>query len=70
MREYHGPPADTLPLAVIPRAAPEYLAGRDAELRVRIVDVTPPDSATLFIRRTAGDFYRGFPLRPAGEEAA
>ena len=66
MNEYHGPPTDELPLAVIPLASPEYLTGRDAELRVRIVDVTPPDSATLFIRRTAGDFYRGFPLRNVG----
>ena len=64
--EYHGSPADSLPLTVIPLAGPEYLAGRDAELRVRIVDVTPPDSATLFLRRTAGDFYRGFPLRSVG----
>jgi hypothetical protein len=66
MSEYHGPPADALPLAVIPLAGPEYLSGRGADLRVRIVDATPPDSATLFIRRAAGDFYRGFPLRSAG----
>ncbi len=64
--EYHAPPPDTLPLTVEPLLAPEYLAGRDAELRARIVDATPPDSATLFIRRTAGDWYRAFPLKPAG----
>ncbi|HEY6109476.1 MAG TPA: hypothetical protein VIV56_11320, partial [Gemmatimonadales bacterium] len=28
--------------------------------------VTPPDSVALFIRPTAGGFYRGFPMRPAG----
>ena len=31
-----------------------------------MVDATPPDSATLFLRPTAGGFYRGFPMRPAG----
>jgi hypothetical protein len=30
------------------------------------VQVTPPDSVLLFIRPTAGGFYRGFPMRPAG----
>jgi hypothetical protein len=39
-------------------AAPQYLAGRDAEIRVRIVDRTPPDSAVLFFRRTAGGSYQ------------
>ena len=64
--EFHAPPPDTLPPAIVPRAAPEYLAGRDAEIRARIVDPTPPDSATLFIRPTAGGFYRGFGMKPAG----
>ena len=52
--EYHAPPVDTVPLTVVSFAAPQYLAGRDAEIRVRIVDRTPPDSAALFFRRTAG----------------
>ena len=64
--EYHGPPPDSLPPSVQSLAAPGYLAGRDAELRARVVDQTPPDSATLFIRPTAGGFYRGFAMRPAG----
>jgi hypothetical protein len=64
--EYHAPPPDSLPPSVQSLAAPEYLTGRDAELRVRIVDASPPDSATLFIRRTAADWYHGFPLRSAG----
>jgi hypothetical protein len=64
--EYHAPPPDTLPLSVQPLAAPQYLAGRDAVLRARVVDQTPPDSAVLFIRATAGAFYRDFALRPAG----
>ncbi len=64
--EYHPPPSDSLPLSVQSLAAPEYLAGQAAELRVRIVDAAPPDSATLFVRRTAGDWYHAVPLRPVG----
>ena len=64
--EYHAPPLDSLPLSVQPLTAPAYLSGHDAELRVRVVDQTPPDSATLFIRSAAGSFYRPFTMRPAG----
>ena len=66
LAEYHAPPPDSLPPSVQPLSAPAYLAGRDAELRARLADRTPPDSATLFIRPAAGGFYRGFTLRPAG----
>jgi hypothetical protein len=52
--EYHAPPLDTVPLTVISFAAPQYLAGRDAEVRARIVDRSPADSAALFYRRLAG----------------
>ena len=52
--EYHPPPPDTVPLTVISWAAPQYLAGRDADMRARIVDRTPPDSVVLFYRRAAG----------------
>ena len=65
-REYHAPPADTVPLIVVSLAAPQYLTGRDAELRARVVDVTPPDSVTLFVRATPGGFYRGFSMRQSG----
>src|SRR5437773_1467546 len=64
--EYHTPAPDSLPPAVQALAAPEYLAGRPAELVARVVDRTPPDSVKLFIRPMAGGFYRGFALRPAG----
>jgi len=53
-KEYHAPPRDTVPLTVISFAAPQYLVGRDAELRARIVDLTPPDSAWLSFRRAPG----------------
>ena len=52
--EYHPPPPDTVALTVISWAAPQYLAGRDAGIRARIVDRTPPDSVVLFYRRAAG----------------
>jgi hypothetical protein len=64
--EYHAPPADTLPLSVTLLAPPAVLAARDAELRARVVDGTPPDSAVLFIRPKAAAFYRGYTMRPAG----
>src|SRR5438477_2344978 len=64
--EYHAPPPDTLPPLVQSLAPSECLAGRDVQLRARVVDRTPPDSGLLFIRPAAGGFYRGFALRPAG----
>jgi hypothetical protein len=64
--EYHAPPPDSLSPSVQALAAPQYLAGRDIELRARVVDWTPPDSGVLFIRPAAGGFYRGFAVRPAG----
>jgi len=66
MAEYHAPPPDSLPLSVQSLAAPAVLTGRDAELRARVVDLTPPDSVTLFLRPTAGSFSRGYTMRPAG----
>lgn len=65
LTEYHAPPADTLPAVVTPLAAPAYLTGRDAEFRARVVDLTPPDSARLFLRLIAGDWYHAYPLLPA-----
>jgi hypothetical protein len=64
--EYHAPPRDSLPPVVRPLAAPAYIAGRNAELRFRVVDRGPPDSAKLFIRPATGGFYRGFAMQPAG----
>ena len=63
--EYHAPPPDTLPPSVTSLAPPAVLAGGDAELRARVVDGTPPDSAVVFIRPAAG-FYQGYAMRPAG----
>jgi hypothetical protein len=64
--EYHGPPAETLPPSVHPMTPPAILTGRNVELRARVVDAAPPDSATLFIRPTAGGWFRAFGMRPAG----
>src|SRR4029077_14250253 len=63
-REYHGPPTDSVPLTVVASAARQYLAGRDAEVRARVVDVSQPDSVTVFVRQVPGGFYRGFRMRP------
>lgn len=64
--EYHAPPPDSLPPSVQPLTAPSYMSGKEAELRARIVDAAPPDSATLFLRPTVGGFYRAFKMNPAG----
>ena len=64
--EYHAPPADTLSPSVQSHASPEYLADREAVIAAQVVEQTPPDSATLFIRPAAGGFYRGFAMQPAG----
>ena len=64
--EYHAPPVDTEVPSVQSLASPEYLAGREAVIAARVVEQMPPDSATVFIRPTAGGFYRGFAMRPAG----
>jgi len=65
-REYHAPPVDSVSLAVVALAAPQYLAGRDADVRARVVDVVPPDSVILFLRSTPGGFYRGLRMQAAG----
>jgi len=65
-REYHAPPVDSVSLAVVALAAPQYLAGRDADVRARVVDQDPPDSVKLFVRASPGGFYRGFPMRSPG----
>src|SRR5881398_1301004 len=65
LAEYHAPPHDTLPPSVQSLAASECLAGRDVQLRARVVDRMPPDSGLLFIRPAAGGFYRSFALHPA-----
>ncbi len=64
--EYHPPPSDSLPPAVVSLAAPEYATGHDAVVRARVVDATPPDSVKLFARLVAGDFYHGYWMQPAG----
>jgi hypothetical protein len=64
--EYHASQPDTLATSVVPLAAPASLLGRDAELRARVIDDTPPDSAVLFIRPQGGPFFLGHPMRPVG----
>jgi len=65
-KEYHAPPADTVPLTVVPLAAAQYLAGRMAEVRARIVDATPPDSAHFYVRSVPGGSYQQFSIWQVG----
>jgi hypothetical protein len=64
--EFHAPPPDTLPPSVTLLAATALLAGRDAELRARVLDRIPPDSVVMFMRPTAGPSYHDYSMRPAG----
>jgi hypothetical protein len=64
--EFHAPPTDALPPSVQSLSPPETIAGRDAAFVARVVDSTPPDSVTVFVRPVASGFYRGFAMRPAG----
>lgn len=65
-KEYHAPPTDTIPLTVVSEAAPQYLAGRDAQIRARIVGLASPDSARLFVRRVPGGSYQQLSIWPIG----
>lgn len=63
--EYHGPPADSLPLSVQALTGPVVLTGRDVVLQARVVDQVPPDSVALFLRPAGGSFRR-YPMEPSG----
>ena len=64
--EYHAPPADTAPPTIQPLSPTDVPAGRDARLQAHVVDNAASDSVLLFIRRTAGDWYHRYPMKPAG----
>lgn len=61
--EYHAPPTDSFAPSVEPMVPPAFLTGRDAEFKVRIVESSPADSVTLFLRRTAGDWYHRYGMK-------
>ena len=65
-KEYHAPPSDTVPPSVQSWHASQYVSGKDAEVRASIVDLIPPDSAKLFVRRVPGGSYQQLWMRPAG----
>ncbi len=64
--EYHAPATDSGPPSVIPLFPPTTIAGQDAELRVRVADTTPPDSAVLYLSATGGASPRTYRMRAAG----
>jgi hypothetical protein len=66
LAEYHAPATDSLPPSVVHLFPQTVVAGRDAELRARVVDRTPPDSALLYVRPRAASSYRGHRMRPVG----
>lgn len=67
MTEYHPPPLDSLPESVENLTRSAAVAGTPATVQVRIAEPGPADSALLFIRRTAGDwFHRHWLTHQAG----
>ncbi len=65
-KEYHAAPTDSVPRSVLSVAEPQYVAGNAVELKARIVDQIPPDSAKLFVRPSPAGSYRQLWMRPAG----
>jgi len=66
LAEFHAPPADFAPPAVLSLAGRGYAAGQDAEIRARVVADTRPDSVALYLRPRGRSWYQAFPMRPAG----
>lgn len=62
LEEFHAPPLDSLPPTVAALTPVSVTAGGPVELAVRIAESEPADSATLFLRRTAGDWYHAHRL--------
>jgi hypothetical protein len=52
-------------VAVVPDGRPEYLAGAPVEIAARVVDATPPDAVTLWVRQAGAGRFRPFPMRAA-----
>jgi predicted alpha/beta superfamily hydrolase len=64
--EYHAPPPDTGPAHVEWLAPGQFVAGRPAEVAVRVADAAAPDSVTLWARPVSGaGYFRPYPMRAA-----
>ena len=61
--EYHAPPGDTLPLAVVASVASEFPAGGTVSVSTRVVDLARPDSVVLGIRRADQRWFRRIAMR-------
>lgn len=67
--EFHPPAPDTLGLRVLVDAEEQYESGRPIEIIARVIDATPPDSVTLWIRQQGAGRFRPYPMRPTGAYA-
>ncbi len=61
--EFHAPPDEVLPLSVASLALPEYVLGSELRLAARLVGAAEPDSVRLFLRPTAGGYYRTYAMQ-------
>ena len=66
LAEYHAPPSDDIPPAIVAAPRSTYVAGRGAEIRALVADSASPDSVLLYLRPVAAGSYRAFPMAAAG----
>ncbi|MFL5561855.1 MAG: hypothetical protein ACJ79K_10305 [Gemmatimonadaceae bacterium] len=66
MSEYHAPPSDTMPVAVVHRPPGELVLGGSATLSARVVDSVTPDSVVLSVRQHDQRFFRRWSMRSSG----
>ena len=65
-REFHPPPADTVPMVVEPLAVGEYVSARPVEIAARVVAVKVPAAVTVSMRSLGSGFFRRYSMQPAG----
>ena len=66
MDEYHAPPRDTMPVAVVVDAPGEFVSGGRIGIGARVADTVAPDSVVLFLRRRDQRFFRRYAMRATG----
>jgi hypothetical protein len=69
LREYHAPPADTVPLTVDHDPPGAFVLGGPLAITARVVDSVAPDSVVLSLRRRDQRFYRRWPMRASAAYA-
>ena len=64
--EFHPPPRDSAPLAVLNLSGATQSTSRPVEIVARIVDLAPPRDVRLVLRAVGSGFFRWWPMQMAG----